>query len=229
MTGRTISVMLVDDHSLIRQGLRTMVEAENDMRVVCEAGNGMQALEMFRREKPDVVIMDISLPDYNGLQVASQVLGIAKELGIESKVVILSMYAKASLVDRALQAGAYGYVSKCASPAEVIHAIRRAHEGSHYLCPKMAALIIPEYIRQKSAQDNSEAYNLLTPREQEIFRLLVEGHSNQSIGRLLSISQKTVQRHRANLTAKLGVHSYRELLHYGIKIGLFEPVDDLID
>ena len=226
---KKIRVMLVDDHALIREGLRTMINAEADTEVVCEAESARKALEVFRRTKPDIVILDISLPDYSGLQVAAQLIEIAQRTELQSRVIILSMHAKKSLVDRALQSGVYGYLSKCSPSSEIMKAIRSVYQGNHYICPTLAALLVPEYIRQKNTQADNEAYNLLTPREQEIFRLLVEGQSNQQISVLLSISDKTVQRHRANLMAKLNVKSYRELLHYSVKIGLFEPIDDALN
>lgn len=225
MAEAKIKVMLVDDHSLIRDGLRALIDAEADMRVICEADSALVALEIFRRQKPDIVIMDISLPDYSGLQIIPQILDISKEFGLKSRVIILSMYSKESLINQALQFGVMGYISKCGQSREIIYAIRSVYKGEYYLCQKLVHAIVPKYIKQNN-QYSEEAYNLLTQREQEIFRLLVEGNSNHDIAILLSISDKTVQRHRSNLMAKLEVHSYRELLQYGIRIGIFDPKSD---
>lgn len=229
MSRTRIQVMLVDDHALIRKGLRAMLEAEDDIQVLCEAESGLEALNLFRKKAPDIAILDIALPDYSGLQIATQLIDMAQKNGLPSRVIILSMYSKENLVNQALQSGVYGYVLKSSPSAEILEAIRSVYRGKHYCCPRINSLIIPEYIRQKNKQGENEAYNLLTPREQEIFRLLVEGQSNADIAVLLSISDKTVQRHRANLMGKLGVSNYRELLHYGIKIGLYEPMDSSAD
>jgi DNA-binding NarL/FixJ family response regulator len=229
MNGKKIQVMLVDDHALIRKGLRAMLEAEDDIEVLCEAESGLDALRLFRQKNPDITILDIALPDYSGLQIATQLIDIARKGQVQSRVIILSMHSKENLVNQALQSGVYGYVLKSSPSLEILEAVRSVYLGRHYCCPRVNSLIIPEYIRQRNRQGEGEAYNLLTPREQEIFRLLVEGRSNVEIAVLLCISDKTVQRHRANLMAKLGVGSYRELLHYGIKIGLFEAVDTVPD
>lgn len=218
----TIKVMLVDDHTLIREGLRTVINSQPDLQVVAEAGSGKDALSLAAQHRPDVIVMDISLPDFNGLDITAQVKRLSEDLGFDMKVVILSMYVKENLVQRALLSGAVGYVSKNAPTDEVVSAIRTVMSGMHYLSPEISAVIIPDYMTYKTQSRPSEKYDLLTQREQEIFRLLIEGHSNQAVADLLSISVKTVQRHRANLMEKLEVRNFRELLTYAIKIGLLE-------
>src|SRR5690606_34315464 len=195
----SIKVMLVDDHTLIREGLRTVINSQPDLQVVAEAGSGKDALSLAAQHRPDVIVMDISLPDFNGLDITAQVKRLSEDLGFDMKVVILSMYVKENLVQRALMSGAVGYVSKNAPTNEVVSAIRTVMSGLHYLSPEISAVIIPDYMNYKTQSRPSEKYDLLTQREQEIFRLLIEWHSNQAVADLLSISVKTLQRHRANL------------------------------
>lgn len=224
MTSTT--VMLVDDHALIRKGLRTLINSQPDMTVIAEAETGMQALELAGQHKPDVIIMDISLPDFNGLEITGQIKRLSEDLGFDTKVIVLSMYIRESFIERALMVEASGYVSKSASSQEIVTAIRYVQTGKHYLSPEISAAIVPDYLRSKTQAASPQPYDLLTQREQEIFRLLIEGHTNQAIAELLSISVKTVQRHRANLMAKLEVHSFRELLQYAVRIGLLEAEDE---
>lgn len=233
-----IDVLLVDDHSLIREGLGGLINAQPDMRVVASAETSREALALVREHKPDIVVLDIMLPDFSGLDTIPQMLRIAESAptGGDAKsgddtsperrknlaIVILSMYDNENAVYHALRAGATSYVTKSSPSEEVLLAIRRAYVGQSYLSPSVADFVIGKFLRSKGDDHADSLYNLLSEREQEVFRLVVEGHSNAQIADFLSISPKTVEKHRANLMAKLNVHSFRELLRIAVQIGLIE-------
>lgn len=215
-------VLLVDDHPLIRDGLLDVINAQPDMVVVGEAENGEQALQMIRELKPCSVVLDIALPDFNGIDIAAKIRDYSLSTKQTINVIILSMFLKESLVYQALQCGAKGYIVKTASSSEIIHAIRHVCHGRYYLSPEVSTSIIPEYLKSHECAESLNPYNLLTTREQQIFRLLAEGHSNKEIADFLSISPKTVERHRANLMSKLDITSYRDLLKFAIELGILE-------
>lgn len=217
-----IRVLVVDDHPLVRDGLRGIINAQPDMEVVGKAERGCDAVELVRRLKPDVLVVDISLPDVNGLEAARQTKDLCVDRDRRVKVVILSMHSNEKFVFRALDAGALGYVHKSAPSAEIISAIRSAHQGRYFLSSDISAAVISEYLRRRKTGPPSPTYELLTEREQEVFRLLVEGASNREVARVLSISEKTVEKHRANLMRKLGVRTFAELLKYAMKMGLLD-------
>lgn len=219
---KKVEVLLVDDHPLIRDGLRNIINAQPDMRIVGEAENGAQALSMVRQMKPCLVVLDIALPDFNGLEIAAQIRQFSQSIHREIHMIIFSMFLKESLVYQALQCGARGYIVKTASSMEVVHAIRHVCQGRYYLSPEVSTDIIPEYLKGRTSNQPRFSYDLLTDREQQVFRLLSEGHSNKDISEFLSISQKTVERHRANIMAKLDLHSYRDLLKYAMELGILD-------
>lgn len=221
---KRFEVLLVDDHPLIRDGLRDLINEQSDMLVVGEAENGSQALKMVRELKPSVVVLDIALPDFNGLEIAAQIHQFSESISINKAihVVILSMFLKESLVYQALQSGAKGYIVKTASSLEVVQAIRHVCEGRYYLCPEVSTYIIPEFLKGRQNDQSRNPYNKLTKREQQIFRLLAEGHSNKEISEFLSLSCKTIERHRANIMSKLDLHSFHALLKYAIEVGILE-------
>jgi len=215
-------LLLVDDHPLIRDGLRNVINAQSDMMVVAEADNGTKALQLVFEHKPNIVILDISLPDYNGLDVAAQIHQFSNNAHLSINVIILTMFLKESLVYQALQSGAKGYIYKSAASTQILFAIRNVFNGKYYLSPEVSTNIIPEYLKNRGYVQPRNPYDLLTEREQQIFRLLAKGHSNKEIAEFLNISYKTVERHRANIMSKLDLHSYRELLKYAINIGILE-------
>ena len=219
---KKFEVVLVDDHPLIRDGLCKVINAQSDMLVVGEAENGAQALRIIRKLKPCVVVLDIALPDFNGLEIAAQIRQFSTSINQPINVVILSMFLKESLVYQAFQSGAKGYIVKTASSLEIVHAIRHICQGRYYLSPEVSTNIIPEYLKSHESIQPRNPYNLLTEREQQIFRLLAEGHSNKDISEFLIISCKTVERHRANIMSKLDIHSYHALLKYAIEVGILE-------
>lgn len=227
---RKIAVVLADDHPLMREGLATVIDSQPDMHVVGQASDGGEALEITRKLMPDVVLLDISMPGFSGLGVIGQIKSCASASKQPVQVVIVTMYSRESVVLRALNAGALGFVTKTSPSSEIIQAIHRASRGDYYLSQDISNRVIQEYLRGSQAHVPDTHYDLLTEREQEIFHLLVEGHSNRSIAELLCISPATVTRHRANIMTKLEVHSFRELMSYAVQIGLLEPeLDDLYD
>jgi len=225
---RKIAVVLADDHPLIREGLATIIDSQPDMHVVGQASDGSEALEVTRKLMPDVVLLDISMPGFSGLGVIGQIKSCTSASKRPVQVVIVTMYSRESVVLRALNAGALGFVTKTSPSCEVVHAIRRASRGDYYLSQDISNRVIQEYLKGSQAQVPNTHYDLLTEREQEVFHLLVEGHSNRAIADLLCISPATVARHRANIMAKLEVHSFRELIGYAVQICILEPeLDDL--
>ena len=227
---RKIAVVLADDHPLIREGLANVVNSQPDMHAVGQAADGGEALSLARKLAPDVVLLDISMPGFSGLGVIGQIRSINSASKQPIQVVIVTMYSRESVVLRALNAGAVGFVTKTSPSSEVVLAIRRASRGDYYLSQDISNRVIQEYARGGQAEVSNSHYDLLTEREQEIFHLLVEGHPNRAIAELLCISPATVARHRANIMSKLEVHSFRELISYAVQIGIIEPErDDLCD
>ena len=219
---KKFEVLLVDDHPLVRDGLRNAINAQHDMVVVGEAEDGAQALRIVQQLKPSAVMLDIGLPDFNGLEIATQIHQFSESIKQEIHVIMLSVFLKESLVFQALQNGAHGYIVKSASSPEIVHAIRHVCNGRYYLSPEVSTNIIPEYLKSHNSGQTNNPYNKLTKREQQIFRLIAEGHSNKEIADFLSISYKTVERHRANIMEKLDMHSYRELIKFAIELGIVE-------
>lgn len=172
--------------------------------------------------KPDLVVLDIGLPDFSGIDVAARIRDHNENAEQAIQVMMLSVHLKESLVHQALNYGARGYVVKTASSAEIVNAIRHVCQGSYYLSPEVSANIIPELLKSHERAQVVNPYNALTKREQQVFRLLAEGHSNKEIAEFLEISPKTVERHRANLMSKLGLNSYRDLLRVAVEMGILE-------
>jgi two-component system response regulator NreC len=219
---KEIGVVLVDDHPLIREGLRNVINSQADMEVLGEAENGSQAIDVVGKLKPCVVVVDLALPDINGLEITTQIRDLSLRIGQDIHVVILSMFFKERLVYQALQAGAKGYISKSSPSPEIVAAIRNVCRGQYHLSSEVSTNVIPEYLKGRPEHLPPSGYDLLTEREQQIFRLLVEGKTNKDIADLLSISSKTVERHRANVMSKLEVHSYRELLKLAIDLDILD-------
>lgn len=209
-----IKVLLVDDHVILRQGLRTLLEQDGEVQVVGEAANGLEAIRMARACEPDVVLMDVAMPELNGIEATRRIVAAHPEV----KVVILSMHADARYVKEALATGASGYVLKQAAFDEVAGAVRAAAAGSVYLSPAVAGVVAEHFRRGGQALD--DPLDLLTPREREVLQLLAEGNSAREISLKLHLSVKTVETHRRNLMEKLGVHSLAGLTKYAVRAGL---------
>ena len=214
-----IRLLLVDDHEVVRSGLRMLLENQADLKILGEADTGKQALEMVETLNPDVVIMDITLPDISGIEATRRI----KESHPDVAVVALTIHEDQQYFFEMLQAGASGYVPKRAAPDDLITAIRAAHRGEMYIYPSLAKLLVGDFLSRSGEDGAKEAMDELTPREGEVLSLLADGKTNDEIADLLSISAHTVARHRENLMGKLGLHSRSELVKYAIRKGLIKP------
>ena len=213
----TIRLLLVDDHAVVRGGLRMLLSNEADLQIVGEAGCGREALDAIEQLHPDLVLMDIGLPDMTGIEVTRQ----AKQRWPDIAVVALTIHEDEEYFFQMLQAGASGYVPKRAAPEELLTALRTAAEGGVYLYPSLAKLLVRDYLSGDREAGPGEQNNL-TEREQEVLFHLAEGASNQEIADTLNISPKTVARHRENIMRKLELHSRAELVKYAIRKGIIK-------
>lgn len=211
-----IRVVIAEDHHLVRQGIRALLERVEDLTVVAEAADGIEALQAVETHRPDVLILDIAMPRLDGLQTLERV----GKLGGRTQVVFLSMYADLMVVRAALRGGARGYLLKRAVKEELLLAVRAASRGGTYLSPEVSAALVGDLL---AGPDRSGPFDHLTPREREVLQLVVEGHSNGEIGATLGISVKTVEKHRAGLMAKLGVHDVAGLVRIALTRGLVFP------
>ena len=211
-----ITVLIVDDHTIVRSGVRLLLEAETDIQVVGEALNGRQALELAASLLPDVVLMDISMPEMDGLEATRQL----KKLLPQINVLVLTMHRSDDYFFEMLKAGASGYILKGAKTSELIEAVHIVHRGEVFLYPSMTQKLVRGYLQL--ADWDSDGELALSPREKEIFRLLAEGYSNKEIAEKLVISPSTVHTHRGNVMEKLGLGNRRELIQYARKHGLIQ-------
>jgi len=212
-----IRILLVDDHTILRQGLRSILEHQADLEVTAEAENGRQAVELVRQLRPDVVVMDIAMPLLNGILATEQ---IRRETRC-TQVLILTQHENEEHIRRSLAAGASGYLLKDVDSEELISAIRAVHQGESILSPAVTRLVIEDYLRWGDIRPE-ETSNGLTPRESEILQLIAEGNTNKQIAEILCISIKTVQAHRSNLMNKLDLHDRAELIKYAIQKKIIE-------
>ncbi len=213
-----IRLLLVDDHAVVRSGLRMLLENEPDVDIVGEAGTAREALDSLDRLRPDVILMDIGLPDLSGIDAARQVKALRPEIAI----VALTIHEDEEYFFKMLDAGASGYVPKRAAPEELLTAIRAAAGGEVYLYPSLAKLLVKDYLSQESTSHEENALDGLTQREGEVLGHLADGASNVEIAETLGISPKTVARHRENIMRKLNLHSRTELVKYAIRKGIIQ-------
>jgi DNA-binding NarL/FixJ family response regulator len=217
-----IRLLLADDHAVVRGGLRMLLENEADLVIVGEADSGQQALELASQLSPDVVIMDITLPDMSGIEVMRRL----KQAYPKLAVVALTIHEDQQYFFEMLQAGASAYVPKRAAPDDLITAIHAANRGETYIYPSLAKLLVSDFLTrlgEGGAGGENLAMSGLTPREQEVLSMLAEGKTNDEIAVELVISPHTVARHRENLMGKLGLHNRSELVKYAIRKGLIKP------
>ena len=208
--------MVVDDHTIVRDGIHSLLTLTPDIEVVGEAVNGREAIEIARKLMPDVIIMDISMPIMDGIEATRR---IHKDLP-EIKVIILTQYEDSEHVFPIIEAGASGFISKIAASSELISGIRSVHRGDSYLSPSIARLLVESHQQGVSTRRFYDPYEQLTDREREIFKLLAEGHTTQEIAQLLVISPKTVEGHKTNLMAKLDLHNRVDLVKYALRKGI---------
>jgi DNA-binding NarL/FixJ family response regulator len=211
---KSIRILLADDHTLVRAGIRSLVQALPGIQVVAEAGDGREALSLIETHQPDVALLDIAMPGLNGLEVAAQVADNFPYV----RVMILSMHATEEYVLRALRAGASGYLLKDADTAELELAIKAVTRGETYLSPAVSKHVT-EYVRRVGEEAHS-TLERLTPRQREVLQLVAEGHTTQEIARLMSISVKTVETHRTQLMERLDIHDIAGLVRYAVREGL---------
>ncbi|HEX9014504.1 MAG TPA: response regulator transcription factor [Chloroflexota bacterium] len=213
---KRITVLLVDDHRLLREGIRSLLEKSGDVEVVGEASEGGEAVAKAQSLSPDVVLMDITMPGMNGLEATRQI----KALRPNIKVLILSMHESNQYISQFLRSGASGYVLKDSAASELVGAIQAVSQGDAFLYPSIARRLLEEYLQKAQAGEERESYDGLTGREREVLRMIAEGRSNKEIADVLSLSVRTVQAHRANLMGKLHMHDRTELVRYAIRKGL---------
>jgi DNA-binding NarL/FixJ family response regulator len=210
----TIRVLLADDHRIVRDGLHALLEAEEDLEIVGEAEEGRTAVLLAAQTKPDVVIMDIGMPDLNGMEATRRIMEAVPEV----KVIALSMHSDRRFIEGMFKAGAAGYLLKDAAYEELVRAVRTVVSGRPYLCPSIAATVIDGYVHPAGGRDS--ARSVLTPREREVLQLLAEGNSTKQIALSLDVSVKTVETYRSRLMEKLDLRSVAELTKYAVREGL---------
>jgi DNA-binding NarL/FixJ family response regulator len=219
----TIRVLVADDHPLVRTGLRKILEEVGEWEVVAEAGNGRDAVRQALALRPDVAILDIAMPELNGIEATAQIC--RREPGV--RVLILSMYADEAYVVQAMHAGARGYLLKESADAEVVRAVTAVAQGKSFFSPEIARIMLDEYTRQVADRALAgpgrllaDPYSALSEREREIFQLIAEGRANRQIAELLHLSPNTVETHRAHVMEKLHLHSAAELVLYAVRKGI---------
>ncbi len=214
-----IRILVADDHSIVREGVRMILSGQEDFEVVGEASTGREALEQARALQPHVVVMDISMPDMNGIRATEK---IRKELP-SVQVLGLTMHEEDSYVFELLKVGAAGYVLKRAAAEDLVAAVRATHRGEAFLYPSVAKMVVQDFLQRAPAKEKEKALDGLTEREREVLTLIAEGLTNQEIAGRLFISIKTVQTHRAHIMEKLNLHDRTDLVRYAIRKGLIEP------
>jgi two-component system, NarL family, response regulator NreC len=215
----TTRLLLVDDHAVVRSGLKMLLGSERDVDIVGEAGTAAEALQAVDQSKPDVILMDIGLPDMSGIEATREIRKKFPKVAI----VALTIHEDEEYFFKMLEAGATGYVPKRAAPDELLTAIRAAAIGQVYLYPSLAKLLVRDYLSQEHASGQKSATDGLTDREGQVLTYLAEGNSNAEIAEALVISPKTVERHRENIMRKLNLHSRSELVRYAIRRGIIQP------
>jgi DNA-binding NarL/FixJ family response regulator len=213
-----IRIILVDDHQLVRRGIRLILESESDLKVVGEASDGAEAVELIRTVPCDLVILDVSMPRMTGLQAARE---IARRSG-GPRMLMLSMHDNEQYFFSALQAGASGYVLKSVADEDLVRACRAAMRGEAFVYPGAMRALVKDYLGRMRRGEQVPT-TLLTPREDEVLKLIAEGYSSKQIAETLVISVKTVERHRANIMGKLGMRDRTQVTRYAIRAGLIEP------
>ena len=211
-------LVLADDHDIVRRGLRALLQEEPGIEIVGEAGDGREALNLCQTLEPDLAILDVAMPQLNGIEVAAQAIRHNPRL----RVVMLSMHAHESYIIRALTAGAKGYLLKDATEEDLIPAVRAVSQGRSFFSPAISQILAEDYVRYLQQSGQEDSYSLLTDREKEILQLLAEGRSNKEVAALLGIGLSTVETHRAKVMQKLTLHNTAELVLYAVRKGIVQ-------
>jgi DNA-binding NarL/FixJ family response regulator len=214
MPRASLRIVLADDHAIVREGLRALIDRQSDMEVIGEAADGREAIEVIERLRPDVVVMDLSMPVMNGTRAAKELMWRHPDL----KILALTVHEERSYLRELLEAGASGYLLKRVAAEELVHAIRRVAEGGVYVDGRLIPDVLDRFLRTPGNQARTEG-RALTPREEEVVRLIARGYSNKEIAGQLSVSVKTVETHKARATEKLGIHNRAGLVRYAMQQG----------
>ena len=216
MSVKPIRILLADDHTVMRRGLRLLLESRDEFKVVGEASDGREAVDQAELMHPDVVVLDIAMPNLSGIEAAQRIAATLPQ----AATVILSMHSDESYVLRALKVGAKGYLLKDSAEGDLINAIKSVHAGKTFFSPEITRMLMDDYVREIRSRGAEDTYDLLTPREREILQLLAELKSNKEIAQRLNLSSYTVETHRRNLQEKLNLHSLAELILYAVRKGV---------
>lgn len=214
-----MKILLADDHTIVREGLKRLLDGEPDMTVVGEAADGIEALEKAKSLHPDVVLLDVAMPRLSGLEAVHLIQDAVPDI----KIVVLSMHKREAYVHQVFASGALAYVLKASPSEEILEAIRTAYRGEYFLSSKIRSDVIGVYLQSRKERPVVRGYDLLSEREQQVFRLVVEGNSTDTIADILCISPKTVEKHRASVMKKLDIHDVLGLIKYAVKIGIVDP------
>jgi two-component system response regulator NreC len=225
MTDRTINIFLADDHTIVRQGLAKLIEAESNFKIIGEAQDGRQAVRKVERLNPDIVIMDIAMPLLNGIEATRQI----KKLSPQTKVIILSMHSHDRYISELISLGASGYLLKDSTGAEIVKAISAAMKGDVYLSPSISRRVVENYLTLKKTSSREDLYTKLSNREREVFQMIAEGHSTKEISDILCVSPSTVKTHRANIMEKLQIDNISQLIQFAIRLGIVDVQSQDID
>jgi DNA-binding NarL/FixJ family response regulator len=213
-----IRIVLADDHTIIRSGLRLLLDQQEDFKVVGEASDGREAVELVTKHHPEVAVLDIGMPQLNGIEATRQIASQEPD----TKVVILSMHQDEGYVLKALKAGARAYILKNSAEADLIRAVRTVADGKSFFSPVISKMLLEDYVRQIRDKHVEDSYDLLTPREREVLQLLAEGRTNKEVANLLHLSVYTVDAHRGNILQKLNLHGVPEMVLYAVRKGIIQ-------
>ena len=225
MTDRFITIFLADDHTIVRQGLAKLLEAEPNLRVIGEAQNGREAVKKVQVLRPDFVIMDIAMPLLNGIEATRQI----KKFSPQTKIIILSMHSHDRYISELISIGASGYLLKDSTGGEIVKAISAAMKGDVYLSPSISRRVIEDYLTLKKKSSREDLYTKLSNRERELFQMIAEGHSTKEISGILFISPSTVKTHRSNIMEKLQINNISQLIQFAIRLGIVDVRSQDID
>ena len=217
-----IRILLADDHTIIRSGLRLLLEQQPDFKVVAEANDGREAVQLAAQHHPNIAVLDIGMPQLNGIEATHQIVTAESNKDSHTQVVILSMHSDEGYVLRALKAGARAYVLKNSAEDDLIRAVRSVAEGKSFFSPAISKLLLEDYVRKIRDKEVEDSYDLLTPREREVLQLLAEGKSNKEAAAILELSLYTVETHRGNILQKLNLHGIPELILYAVRKGIIQ-------